>query len=60
MREIRNIQVLSKNGQYTIGLRDLFEKVRPGRRKILRDEFRVLGVDVNLAAIPAGDFSEVI
>lgn len=43
-------QVLSKNGQYTIALRDLFEKMRSGGRRILKGQYKVLGVDVNLAA----------
>ena len=43
-------QVLSKNGQYTIALRDLFEKVKPCGRKVLKGSYKVLGVDVNLAA----------
>lgn len=43
-------QVLSKNGQYTIALRDVFEKVKPCRRKVLRGSYKILGVDVNLAA----------
>lgn len=43
-------QVLSKNGQYTISLRDLFEKVKPCGKKVLKRSYRVLGLDVNLAA----------
>jgi len=43
-------QVLSKNGQYTIGLRDVFEKVKPCGKKVLKGSYRVLGVDVNLVA----------
>lgn len=46
----KNTQVLSKNGKYTIGLADVFKGVKSGGRKILKGEYRVLGVDVGLAA----------
>jgi len=46
----KGTQVLNKNGKYTVSLEDLFKSLKPNRKKVLKGQYRVLGVDVNLAA----------
>lgn len=46
----KDTQVLRRNSAYTVALRDLFAKLKQNRKKILKGQYRVLGVDVNLAA----------
>ena len=43
-------QVITKDRNYAIALRDLFKNLKPGKRKALKDEHILLGVEIYLAA----------
>ena len=43
-------QVLSRNGNYTIGLRDLCKRIKCGKKKVFQGLHTLLGVNVQIAA----------
>lgn len=43
-------QVLSKSGEYTIGLRNLCHRIKSGKKKVFKDAYTLLGVKMNVAA----------
>jgi DDE family transposase len=50
IRVKEDTQVLSKDGKYTVGLRDLCRQIRCGKRKVFKGLYTLLGVNVHIAA----------
>jgi hypothetical protein len=46
----KDTQVVRRNHHYTISLKDLFAKLKQGKKKVLKGQYTVLGLEVNLAA----------
>jgi hypothetical protein len=46
----KDTQVVRRNNHYTISLKDLFAKLKQGKKKVLKGQYTVLGLEVNLAA----------
>ena len=43
-------QVLSRNGNYTVGLRDICKRIKSGKKKVFKGIHTLLGVNVQIAA----------
>ncbi|MGL5263044.1 MAG: IS4 family transposase [Candidatus Rhabdochlamydia sp.] len=46
----KDTQVVRRNNDYTISLKDLFAKLKQGKKKVLKGQYTILGLEVNLAA----------
>jgi hypothetical protein len=46
----QNTQILRKEGNYTVNVGELFKKLKAGRKKILKNKYILLEVEVHIAA----------